>query len=66
MQCNDVGVREFLEKFDFSDSVHSQTIAILGVDFDLLDGNLRPLIGPKMADVDNRIGPFSDLLIYEP
>ncbi len=66
MQCYDIGMREFLEIFDFSDSIYSQTIAILGIDFNLLDGNLRPLIGPKMADVDNCIRSLPDLLIYTP
>lgn len=51
--------------FDFTNSVHSQAIAVLGVDFNLLDGNFRPLIGPEMAEVDKCISPFSDLLVYK-
>jgi len=62
---DDVGVGEFLEEFQFADSIGGETFGVFFLDFDFLDGDEFGRVGFEVAEIDVGIGSFTELFAWE-
>jgi hypothetical protein len=59
---DDVGVGQFLEEFEFADSVGGETFGVFFLNFDFLDGDEFGRVGFEMTEIDVGVGSFTEFL----
>jgi hypothetical protein len=62
---DDVGMGQFLENFEFTDSIRGETFSVFFLDFYFLDSDEFGRIGFEMAEIDVGIGSFTELFTWE-
>ena len=62
---DDVWMGQFLEKFEFADSIGGETFCVFFLDFDFFDGNEFGRVGFEVAEIYVGIGSFTELFAWE-
>jgi hypothetical protein len=62
---DNVGMGQFLEKFEFADSIGGETFSVFFLDFYFLDGDEFGRVGFEVAEIDVGIGSFTELFALE-
>jgi hypothetical protein len=59
---DDVGMGQFLEEFEFADSVRGETFGVFFLHFDFLDGDEFGRVGFEVAKIDVGVSSFTEFL----
>jgi hypothetical protein len=62
---DDVWMGQFLEKFEFADSIGGETFCVFFLDFDFFDGDEFGRVGVEVAEIDVGIGSFTELFAWK-
>jgi hypothetical protein len=62
---DDVWMGQFLEKFEFADSIGGETFCVFFLDFDFFDGDEFGRVGFEVAEIYVGIGSFTELFAWE-